>query len=239
MAEDPNPISAMSDRAQLAETDHALRARRLEKFMAAGVTIEDPANTYIDDGVEVGPETIIRPGTFLEGETRVGTGCIIGPMTQIIDSTIGDRTEVSFSRIRQSEIGPDCQVGPFAHIRPESRLEQETKAGAFVEIKKSRIGKGTKVPHLTYLGDADVGEDVNIGAGTITGNYDRETREKAKTTIKDGAFTGSNSVLRAPVTIGKDAGTGAGAVVTKDIPDGELWTGVPAKPFRKRKRRKE
>lgn len=239
MPKDTNPITAMSDRAQLAETDHVLRARRLEKLMADGVTIEDPANTYIDDGVEVGPETIIRPGTFLEGETRIGSGCIIGPMTQIVDSTIGDRTEVSFSRVRQSEIGADCQVGPFAHIRPDTRLDANSKAGAFVEIKKSRIGKGTKVPHLAYLGDADVGDDVNIGAGTITGNYDRETREKAETVIKDGAFTGSNSVLRAPVTIGEGSGTGAGAVVTKDIPDGEVWTGVPAKPLRKRKGRKE
>jgi bifunctional UDP-N-acetylglucosamine pyrophosphorylase/glucosamine-1-phosphate N-acetyltransferase len=239
MADELDNIPGVTDRSQLAEADRALRLRRMEKLMAEGVMIEDPANTYIDDGVEVGPETIVRPGTFLEGETRIGSGCVIGPMTNIIDSVVGDRSQVIFSKVTQSQIGEDCNVGPYSHLRPGTRLENSSRAGAFVEIKKSTVGEGSKVPHLAYVGDADVGKDVNIGAGTITGNYDTETKQKAKTVIKDGGFTGSNTVLRAPVTIGEGAGTGAGAVVTEDVPDREVWVGIPAKPLRKRKTPKD
>jgi bifunctional UDP-N-acetylglucosamine pyrophosphorylase/glucosamine-1-phosphate N-acetyltransferase len=235
MADNLDDIPGVTDRAQLAEADRALRLRRMEKLMAEGVMIEDPYNTYIDDGVEIGPETIIRPGTFLEGETRIGSDCVIGPMTSIIDSVVGDRSQVIFSKVTQSQIGDDCSVGPNSHLRPGTRLENSVKVGAFAEIKNSTIGEGSKIPHLAYVGDADVGKDVNLGAGTITGNYDAETREKARTVIKDGGFTGSNTVLRAPVTVGEGAGTGAGAVVTEDVPDREVWVGIPAKPLRKRK----
>lgn len=235
MADDPIEVMGVNDRAQLAEAGRELRARWADKLMASGVTIEDPANTYIDDGVEVGADTIIRPGTFLEGNTRIGAGCLIGPMSRIVDSAVGDRVEVSFSVIVDSEIADGCRIGPYTHIRPETRLAEGVKAGSFVELKKANLGEGSKVPHLAYLGDADVGRDVNIGAGTITGNYDTESKEKGKTSIADGAFTGSNTVIVAPRSIGEDAGTGAGAVVTKDIPAGEIFAGIPAKKLRKRK----
>lgn len=237
MATDRDEVGGVNDRVQLAEAARELRVRVLEKLMASGVTIEDPANAYIDEGVEVGPETVIRPNTYLEGATRIGSGCTIGPATRIVDSTVEDGTEITFSVVLQSRIGPGCQVGPYAYLRPDTRLERGAKAGTFVEMKNAQIGEGTKVPHLSYVGDAEVGRDANLGAGTITGNYDGETGVKSKTVIGDEALTGSGTTLVAPVEMGKGSVTGAGAVVTHDVGPEDVVVGIPARPVRKRKPR--
>lgn len=235
MANDPTEIEGVNDRLQLAAAERKLRQRYLEELAVSGVSIEDPFTTYIDVGVQVGPGTVIKPLTFLEGRTTVGSGCSVGPSTRIVDSVIEDGAEVTFSIVRESSIGPKAMVGPYASIRPGTTLGPGAKAGTFVEIKGSAIGEGSKVPHLSYIGDAEVGKGVNLGAGTITGNYDSENKLKAKTTIGDGAFTGSDTTLIAPVSLGANAGTGAGSVVTKDVAEGEIVVGVPAKPFRKRR----
>jgi bifunctional UDP-N-acetylglucosamine pyrophosphorylase/glucosamine-1-phosphate N-acetyltransferase len=158
--------------------------------------------------------------TFLEGETRIGAEASIGPSTRIVDSRVGDRSEVTFAVILDSTIGKDVQVGPFVRTRPGTVLEDGSKAGAFVDIKNATVGKRSKVPHLSYVGDTDIGTDVNVGAGTVTVNFDGY--EKHRTVIGDGASIGSDTMLIAPVTIGKDANTGAGSVITKDVPAGAL-----------------
>lgn len=238
-AQDPDEAIGVNDRAQLADAARELRARKIEKLMAAGVTIEDPAATYVDDGVEVGPETVIRPNTYLEGETRIGRGCTIGPEVQIVDSIVEDGAEIrAFAVLKEAHVGPNCSVGPFGYLRPGTRLESGAKAGTFVEITRSTIGEDTKVPHLSYIGDAEIGKDANIGAGTITGNYDGETRTKSKTIIEDEVLTGSGTTIVAPAKLGKGAVTGAGSVVTKDVGSNQVAVGVPAKLVRKRKPRK-
>jgi bifunctional UDP-N-acetylglucosamine pyrophosphorylase/glucosamine-1-phosphate N-acetyltransferase len=228
----------VNDPEQLAEDARQLRSRLIEKLTSAGVTFEDPETVFMDEGVEIGPDTVIRPLTFLEGATRIGSGSRIGPNVRLVDSTVGDSTEVTFAVVLQSKIGSECQVGPFAYLRPGAELSDRTKVGTFVEVKGSTIGEGSKVPHLSYIGDAEIGKDVNVGAGTITGNYDAETGIKSKTIIEDGALTGSDTTLIAPVRLGRNAVTGAGAVVTKDVEPGEVVVGIPARPMRKRKPKK-
>lgn len=239
MAENPDEVLGVNDRTQLAEVSRRIRLRRLETLAANGVTIEDPFTIYIDEAIEVGAETVIKPNTYIEGKSQIGTGCSIGPNTRIVDSIIEDGAEITFSVVRGSHIGPDANVGPYASIRPGTRLGARAKVGTFVEVKGSIIGEDSKVPHQAYVGDAEIGRGVNLGAGTITGNYDTESKVKSKTVIEDDAFTGSNTTLIAPVTLGKGAGTGAGAVVTKDVPEGEVVAGVPAKPMRRRRSPKE
>lgn len=234
---DAEETMGVNDRAQLADASRELRARKSEKLMAAGVTIEDPGATYIDDGVEVGPDTVIRPNTYLEGYTRIGKGCTIGPQAEIADSVVGDGTEIKFSVLRQAEVGANCSVGPYAYLRPGTKLEDGVRAGTFVEMTRSTIGEGTKVPHLSYIGDAEIGKRANIGAGTITGNYDGETGIKSKTIIEDEVLTGSGTTIVAPAKLGKGAVTGAGSVITKDVMSEDVAVGVPARPVRKRKRR--
>lgn len=218
--EDPAEVAGVNSRAELARAAALMRARIAEAHMAGGVTIVDPSQTYIDAGVRIGRDTVVYPLTFLGGDTLVGEGCEIGPGTRVVSSRIGDGARVQFSVIDQASVGARANVGPYAYLRPGARLEEGAKAGTFVEIKKSRVGRGSKVPHLSYIGDADIGEGVNIGAGTITCNYDGFS--KHSTVVEDGAFIGSDTMLVAPVRVGAGAFTGAGSAIAKDVPPGAL-----------------
>jgi bifunctional UDP-N-acetylglucosamine pyrophosphorylase/glucosamine-1-phosphate N-acetyltransferase len=210
----------LNSRGGLSSVTRVLRQRILQRHMAGGVTFVDPDTAYVDVGVKIGPDTVVQPLTFLQGDTRIGTGCSIGPNARVVDSTVGDGAEVTFSVVRGSRIGPRANVGPFASLRPGTMLDEGAKAGTFVEIKESRVGKGSKVPHLAYVGDAKLGRDVNIGAGTITANYDGF--EKHVTVIGDEVHVGSDTMFIAPVKVGKRAWTGAGSVITRDVPPGAL-----------------
>jgi bifunctional UDP-N-acetylglucosamine pyrophosphorylase/glucosamine-1-phosphate N-acetyltransferase len=234
---DRSEILGVNDRKQLAEAARILRARKLDELMAAGVTIEDPAVTYVDMGVEVGPDTLIRPLTFLEGSTRIGSDCTIGPSARLVDSDVDDGAEVSFAVLKSVEVGPGAQVGPFSSLRAGTRLRARAKAGSFVEMKSTTVGEGSKVPHLSYMGDAEIGDGVNIGAGSITCNYDGEAGIKSKTRIGNGVLLGSDTMLVAPVVVHEDAITGAGSVVTRDVEPATVVVGAPARPIRKRKAR--
>jgi bifunctional UDP-N-acetylglucosamine pyrophosphorylase/glucosamine-1-phosphate N-acetyltransferase len=198
-----------------------MRQTKNEELMAAGVTLVDPATTYIDPGVTVGPDTVIHPGVVLEGQTRIGAACEIHSYSRIRDAEIGDRvTILNFCLIVGARVADSAAIGPFAHLRPESVVGEKAKVGNFVELKKTTLGTGAKANHLSYLGDATVGDNVNIGAGTITCNYDG-TR-KHQTVIEEGAFIGSDSQLIAPVTIGRGAYVGSGTTVREDVPAGSL-----------------
>jgi len=192
-----------------------------ERFSSAGVTVVDPATTYVEPGVAVGAGTVLRPGVYLEGSTTIGRDCEIHSGVRIVDSTIGDRvTVLNFCVIVESRLGAGVRVGPFANLRPESDVRDGSHIGNFVELKKTTVGPGSKACHLAYLGDATIGEGVNVGAGTITCNYDGVT--KHPTVIEDGAFIGSDSQLIAPVRIGRGAYVAAGSSITKDVPPGAL-----------------
>jgi bifunctional UDP-N-acetylglucosamine pyrophosphorylase/glucosamine-1-phosphate N-acetyltransferase len=194
---------------------------RLAALRAAGVTLLDPSTTFIDDGVTVGPGTIVHPGVTLEGSTRIGANCRIRSWVRITDSLLGDGVIVNDSCvIVESRVDDDARVGPFSHLRPDSHMKPGSHVGNFVELKKTVFGEGSKANHLAYLGDATIGAGVNIGAGTITCNYDGE--KKNPTIIEDGAFIGSDSQLIAPVTIGAGAYVAAGSSVTEDVPPGAL-----------------
>jgi bifunctional UDP-N-acetylglucosamine pyrophosphorylase/glucosamine-1-phosphate N-acetyltransferase len=217
----------VDDRVQLATAEAELRWRIVERHMLAGVTVEDPLAVYIGAEVELAQDVLVEPGVVLRGRTRVGTGSRLGAGSQLIDSTVGDRTTIWASVLECAVVGDDVTIGPFSHLRPGAVVETGAEVGNFAEIKKSRLGPRSKQHHFSYLGDADVGSDVNIGAGTITANYDG--RRKHRTTIGDRAFIGSDTILRAPITVGNDALTGAGSVVTKDVPPGKIAVGVPAR----------
>jgi bifunctional UDP-N-acetylglucosamine pyrophosphorylase/glucosamine-1-phosphate N-acetyltransferase len=210
----------VNTRAQLARATAIMRRNINERHMQAGVTLLDPAQTYIDVDVRIGSDTVIHPLTFLEGRTRIGKGCVIGPATRIGDSRVGDRAAIQFSVVRESRIGADAEVGPYANLRPGTVLDAGAKVGTFVEVKKSRVGKGSKVPHLSYVGDATIGKNVNVGAATVTVNYDGY--DKHPTVIGDDARIGSDTMLVAPVKVGKGAVTGAGSVISRDVPAGAL-----------------
>ncbi len=215
------------------DTLEALQAQAHQRLLAcvrlleAGVSITDPATTYVEPGVEVGRGTEIRPNTTIGGSSVIGAGCVIGPNAVITDSRIGDDCSVVASLLAGAVLESGVDVGPFSHLRPGSHLEAGVHIGNFVEVKASRLGRGTKVGHFSYLGDAEVGEEVNIGAGTVTCNYDGE--KKNVTVIGDRAFVGSDTMLVAPVRLGRGAKTGAGSVVTEDVPDGVQVAGVPAR----------
>ncbi|MBM7623895.1 bifunctional UDP-N-acetylglucosamine diphosphorylase/glucosamine-1-phosphate N-acetyltransferase GlmU [Sporohalobacter salinus] len=224
---DESETLGVNTRRHLVQAGNTLQKRICNQHLENGVTIIDPENTFIDQEVEIGKDVVIYPFTNIEGETEIGNETIIGPQSRIIDSKLGSEVTVEHSVLRKVKIGDKTKVGPFAYLRPGTELGSEGKAGSFVEIKKSKIGDQSKVPHLSYIGDTRIGQEVNIGAGTITANYDGE--EKHKTEIQDQVFIGSNSTLVAPIRVGQSAVTGAGSVVTKDVADNTLVLGVPAK----------
>lgn len=210
----------INDRVVLAEAERVMRHRLAEMHMRNGVTIINPDNTYISADAEIGRDTVLQPGTMIEGKTVIGDGCTIGPNSQIVDSTIGDQTTIHSSVVLQSEIGSNTAIGPFAHIRPETSLGDSVRIGNFVEVKKSTLGDGSKAAHLSYIGDANVGSGVNFGCGTIVVNYDG--KKKHVTTVEDDAFIGCNSNLIAPVTVGKGAYVAAGSTISKNVPKNSL-----------------
>src|SRR5215216_2753945 len=226
----PEEANLVNDRSQLARAEEILRRRILDAHMRDGVTVRDPVSTHIEASVEIGRDTVILPGSFLRGNTRIGSDCVIGPSADLLDTVVGDGARVEHSVGRGAEVGPGASVGPYTFLRPGTVLGPEAKVGAYCEVKNTRVGRGSKVPHLSYVGDAEIGENANLGAGTITANYDGV--KKNRTTIGDGAFTGVNTNLIAPVTIGDGAYLGAGSVVNKDIPPGKLAIGVPARVIR-------
>src|SRR5918997_2307624 len=226
----PEEANLVNDRSQLARAEEILRRRILDAHMRDGVTVRDPASTHIEASVEIGHDTVILPGSMLRGETRIGTDCVIGPSTDLQDTRVGDGALVEHSVGRGAEIGDGASVGPYSFLRTGTVLDPGAKVGAYCEVKNSRVGEESKVPHLSYIGDAEIGAGVNVGAGTITANYDGV--KKNRTTVGDGAFTGVNTNLIAPVTIGDGAYLGAGSVVNKDIPPGKLAVGMPARVIR-------
>jgi bifunctional UDP-N-acetylglucosamine pyrophosphorylase/glucosamine-1-phosphate N-acetyltransferase len=228
--DDPGEAIMVNDRAELAEAEAALRVRINRSWMRAGVTMVDPAVTYVDATVELEHDVRLLPGTMLEGRTVVGSGSIVGPDVRLVDAVVGERVRISYSAGRECELGDDCEVGPFAYLRPGTRLAAGVKVGTYVEVKNSEIGAGTKVPHLSYVGDADVGVAANLGASTITANYDGQAKHRTK--IGDGVHTGVHTSLVAPVELGDGSETGAGSVVTHDVPPRRLVKGVPARDAR-------
>ncbi len=218
---DAEEVLGVNDRSELARAGKVLYMRRAEDLMESGVTIVDPACTYVDPEVEVGRDSVIHPMARLEGRTRIGTGCVIGASVHIVDSVLGDQVIVrDLCVMTDAVIGDAVVIGPFAHLRPGTVLEKGVHIGNFVEVKKSRLGKGSKANHLTYLGDAEIGERCNIGAGTITCNYDGVM--KHPTILEDGVFIGSDTQLVAPVRVRRGAYVGAGSTITKDVPEDSL-----------------
>lgn len=220
VARDARCFLGVNDRTELAAAETVARHKILTELGLSGVTVVDPASTYVDYGVSVGPDTVIYPFTFLRGRTVIGAGCSIGPGTEVVDSTVEDGTTIRFSVVESSRIGPMVTVGPFSHIRPGTVLETGARVGNFAEVKNSRVGAGSKIPHHSYVGDATVGEGVNLGAGTVIVNFDG--KQKHRTVIEDRAFIGCNSNLVAPVTIGKGAYVAAGSTITEDVPEDSL-----------------
>jgi bifunctional UDP-N-acetylglucosamine pyrophosphorylase/glucosamine-1-phosphate N-acetyltransferase len=218
-----------------ADTAAEGRLQACLQFMLSGVTIIDPATTYIEERTRISPGTVIYPNTTITGRTTIGEGCHIGPSAIVIDCRIDDRCRVVASLLEGASLEAGVDVGPFSHLRPGAYLETGVQVGNFVEVKGSRLGRDSHAGHFSYIGDASVGAEVNVGAGTITCNFDG-TR-KHRTVIGDGAFIGSDTMLVAPVTVGEGAKTGAGAVVTKDVPPRGVVAGVPARPLTDRRRR--
>jgi bifunctional UDP-N-acetylglucosamine pyrophosphorylase/glucosamine-1-phosphate N-acetyltransferase len=214
---DANEIRGINSRTELASVSRIMRNQKNAELMAAGVTLEDPDTVYIDPEVTIGPDTIIHPGVTIEGQTTIGSGCEIHSGVRIVSSRIGNRALIlNFCVIVDARIADEARVGPFAHLRKDADLRERARVGNFVELKNTVLGPGSKSMHLTYLGDARIGEKVNVGAGTITCNYDGE--KKRQTIIEDGAFIGSDSQLIAPVTIGKDAYIASGTTIREDVP---------------------
>ncbi|KMK74485.1 bifunctional UDP-N-acetylglucosamine diphosphorylase/glucosamine-1-phosphate N-acetyltransferase GlmU [Alkalihalobacillus pseudalcaliphilus] len=210
----------INDRVALSQAESIMKARINEAWMRAGVTIINPAQTYISSDAEIGQDTVIYPGTVIQGHTIIGEDCIIGPNSELTDCKVGNKTTIKQSVVSDSEVGNEVNVGPFAHIRPQSVLNDQVKIGNFVEVKKTTMGQNSKASHLSYLGDAEIGKDVNVGCGSITVNYDGEN--KFLTKIEDRAFIGCNSNLIAPVTIGEDTFVAAGSTITDDVPSKAL-----------------
>lgn len=228
---DQTEMIGINNRIHLAEATAIIRNRINQEWMLAGVTMIDPATTYIEPGVEIGQDTVIWPNTFLLGKTRVGEGCMLGPNAIIRDTIIGDRCTVLASVLEGAKLDEDVDVGPFGRLRKGAYLARGVHMGNFGEVKNSYLGPGTKMGHFSYIGDTTIEGDVNIGAGTVTCNFDGE--HKYPTRIGKGAFIGSDTMLVAPVSVGEGGRTGAGAVVTHDVPPNTLVVGIPARPIRK------
>ncbi len=228
LLEDPEEALGVNTRVQLAEAERILRRRINTRWMLEGVTMLDPERVYIGADAIIGPDTVIYPDTYIEGGTRIGRRCRIGPNAILRDAVIGDDCVVEASVVEGAVLAERVHVGPFAHLRPGTRLAEEVRIGNFAEVKNSVIGPRTRMHHFGYIGDATVGADVNIGAGTVTCNYDGV--RKHPTIIEDEAFIGSDTMLVAPVRVGRKAKTGAGSVVTRDVPPETLVYGVPARP---------
>ncbi len=230
---DSREVSGVNNRADLAEFENLLRRAKIRGLMLeGGVTFIDPSHTYISDEAQIGRDCVIQPDVHIEGKSVVGEGCEIQQGTRITNSRIGNHVVIKdHCVISDSEIADECSIGPFAHLRMNAGMEERAVVGNFVEVKKSRIGRGSKSMHLTYLGDATIGEQTNIGAGTVTCNYDG--KQKHETVIEDNVRIGSDTMLVAPVRVGRGAVTGAGSVVTKDVPPNTLVVGVPAKVKKK------
>jgi bifunctional UDP-N-acetylglucosamine pyrophosphorylase / glucosamine-1-phosphate N-acetyltransferase len=220
VADDLAVTMGVNNRVDLAAVEAEGRRRLLEAHMLAGVTVVDPASTWIDVGVEIAADVRIEPGTTLRGETKIGEGALVGPLSTLIDSSVGAGSQVLHSYLVECDVRAGCSVGPFAYLRPGALLEDSAKAGTFVEIKNSHVGEGTKVPHLAYVGDAEIGPGSNLGAGTITANYDGF--RKNRTVIGRDVRIGVDTMLIAPVEVGDSAYTGAGAVIKDDVPEGGL-----------------
>jgi bifunctional UDP-N-acetylglucosamine pyrophosphorylase/glucosamine-1-phosphate N-acetyltransferase len=225
--EDDGRFDGINDRSQLAAAEWSMRVRLNEAHMRAGVTMRDPSTVYLDWTVDLGADVILEPNVILRGATSVGEGSVIGTGSQLIDATIGARARVWASVVESSTVEDEASVGPYSHLRPGTVVGRGAEVGNYAELKNTNLGAGSRQHHMSYLGDATVGEGVNIGAGAITANYDG-TR-KHPTTIGDGAFIGVDTMIVAPRDIGAGAKTGAGAVVTHDVPAGKLAVGVPAR----------
>jgi bifunctional UDP-N-acetylglucosamine pyrophosphorylase/glucosamine-1-phosphate N-acetyltransferase len=227
LVENDGTLLGVNDRAELADAQRDMQAALNRRLMGGGVTMADPATAWIDADVELAPDVALEPNVILRGRTRIGEGSVIGAGSQIFDSVIGRGCRIWASVVERSEIADEVEVGPFSHLRPGSSIGRGARLGNFAEVKNSNIGAGVQQHHMSYLGDADVGERSNIGAGTITANYDGRT--KHRTTIGEGVFLGVDTMIVAPVSIGDGAKTGAGAVVTRDVPPGKLAVGMPAR----------
>ncbi|MGB6895926.1 MAG: bifunctional UDP-N-acetylglucosamine diphosphorylase/glucosamine-1-phosphate N-acetyltransferase GlmU [Dehalococcoidia bacterium] len=235
-ADDADEVRGINDRVQLAEAERVMRERIRRRHLLAGVTMVDPASTYIEADVTVGQDTVIHPNTTLAGGTVVGAECEIGPNSIVRDSSLGARCRIVASVVAGATLEEEVEVGPYSHLRPGSYLCRGVHVGNLAEVKNARLGPNTKMGHFSYIGDAEVGADVNIGAGTITCNFDGV--RKQRTVIGDGAFIGSDTMLVAPVTVGRGARTGAGSVVNRDVPAGSTAVGAPARVRRNRAARR-
>jgi bifunctional UDP-N-acetylglucosamine pyrophosphorylase/glucosamine-1-phosphate N-acetyltransferase len=231
---DPEDVLGVDDRVKLADAEAVMRSRILERHMLAGVTIQDPATTYIEARVAIEPDVTLLPNCHLRGLTAVDAGALIGPGTTLRNAIVGEDTSVQSSVIEDSSIGARCTVGPFSHVRGGAVISDDCELGNYAEVKNSNIGPGVKMHHFSYMGDADVGARANISAGAITCNYDGE--RKHRTVIGEDAFIGCDTMLIAPISIGAGAFTATGAVVTRDVEPGQTVAGVPAKPFQRRER---
>ncbi len=216
VADDHQDTMGINSRRQLAEAEQIMRRRKLDELMDDGVTVMDPASTYVDAQVRIGRDTILYPNTWLEGSTAIGENCAIGPDVRLQNVAVGDGCTLHFLYGHDCRVGDGVIAGPYVHLRPQTKLADKVKIGNFVEVKNSSIGQGSKIPHLSYIGDADMGAGVNMGCGCVTVNYDG--KQKHRTTIADGAFVGCNANLVAPVTIGEGAYVAAGSTITKDVP---------------------
>ncbi len=225
--EDPDDVLGINDRLQLARAEAVMRRRVNAELMRAGVTLTDPQTTYVDVGVRIAPDTVIHPNTYLQGNVDISDDCIIGPNAMLRNTTVGPRCRIYNSVLEGASLGADVTIGPFGHLRSGARLDNGVHMGNFGEVKNSYLGPGTKMGHFSYIGDSTLGPDVNVGAGTVTCNYDGE--RKHATRVGEGTFIGSGSMLVAPLEIGPGAKIGAGSVVTHDVPANALAYGVPAR----------